>query len=120
LIVPLAVGRHIDHRNTRLAAEYLGLPLHYYADFPYAAMDPAQVNTSVPEDATPIPFDISDQALEAWQDAIACYSSQISSFWSSLEEMRSAVAEYASQPLARTLWKKSKEKQERRWPNTMN
>lgn len=112
--VPLAVGRHIDHRNTRIAAEHLGRTLFYYADFPYAAKDPDKIMTMVPKGAEAISINLSEKAIAAWQDAIACYTSQISSFWSSLDEMRVAVAEYASQPLTCILWKKLYEKKSRR------
>lgn len=106
LVVPLGVGRHIDHQITRLAAEKLGRMLHYYSDFPYAAQDPDQIKTLVPKSAEAVHFEISPGGLSAWQDAIACYESQISSFWTSIDEMKKAVAEYASQPLTCILWKK--------------
>lgn len=104
-IVPLGVGGHVDHRNTRLAAMQLGLPLYYYAEYPYAAKDPDQVNALLPFRSKAYRFEISDDGLAAWQDAVGCYGSQISSFWSSLDEMKSALANYASLPIARTLWK---------------
>jgi len=33
--VPLAIGSHRDHVLTRTAAERLGIPLWFYADYPY-------------------------------------------------------------------------------------
>ena len=109
LCVPLGVGGHIDHRNLRLAAEILGVPLFYYADFPYAAKEPAQVQASLPAGGKPVPHPISTAGVEAWQQAIACYKSQISSFWKSRDEMNQAIQEYASQPFALTLWKNTAE-----------
>jgi hypothetical protein len=107
-VTPLAVGNHIDHRSTRSAVEnFKGQNLLYYADFPYAAKDPDQIKKLLPQDVTAIEYQISVEGLTAWQNAIACYSSQISSFWSSLDEMKAAVADYASQPLACTLWVKT-------------
>ncbi len=35
LVCPLTLGNHVDHRLTRMAAENLGEPLLYYADYPY-------------------------------------------------------------------------------------
>lgn len=104
-IVPLGVGGHIDHRDTRLAVFQLGLPLYYYAEYPYAEKDPDQVNALLPFKSKAHRFKISDDGLAAWQAAVSCYGSQISSFWSSVDEMRSALANYASLPIARTLWK---------------
>ena len=39
MYVPLALGGHVDHRLTRLAAERLGRPLWYYRDLPYDIRD---------------------------------------------------------------------------------
>lgn len=104
IISPLGMGGHVDHRITRMAAEILGKPLWYYADYPYAAKDPAQVQAFLPEQAQPEVFEITDQGVEAWLKAIACYPSQISSFWKSEKEMNEAVRLYASEPIGRTLW----------------
>ena len=35
LVCPLAIGGHVDHRLTRLAAESTGRRLWYYVDYPY-------------------------------------------------------------------------------------
>lgn len=105
LIAPLGVGGHIDHRNTLLAAEQLELPLFYYAEYPYAAKDPIKVSAMLPPKSRAFPFEISSAGLAAWQEAVGCYGSQISSFWSSMDEMKSALADYAYLPIARTLWK---------------
>ena len=112
--VPLAVGGHIDHRNTRLAAEKLELPLFYYADLPYAAMNPELVEASLPKGTLPIRYEITAAGIKAWQNSIACYTSQISSFWSSLEEMKAALVDYSNQPLACMFWKKSYRKNNNR------
>jgi len=104
IICPLGMGGHIDHRVTRLAAEQLGRPLWFYADYPYAAKDPAMVNAFLPNNAEPELQEISAAGVDAWLKAIACYPSQISSFWASLDEMEKAVREYASLPIGRTLW----------------
>lgn len=107
ICVPLGVGGHIDHRNLRLAAERLRLPLHYYADFPYAAKEPAQVQACLPEGAIPMRNLVTTSGIDAWQKAIACYQSQLSSFWKSPDEMKQAIQDYANQPYALTLWKYS-------------
>ncbi|TFH35958.1 MAG: PIG-L family deacetylase [Anaerolineales bacterium] len=78
---PLGFGGHVDHRITRRAAEKLGQPLNYYADFPYAARG----HTVPPELGEPsgtwrmIP--VGDDAIEAWVSAIGEYQTQLSSFW---------------------------------------
>lgn len=106
IIAPLAVGNHIDHRLVRFAAEKLGFPIFYFADFPYAAEDPNVIEASLPPKTSPERIKVTARGLSDWQDAIACYRSQISSFWDSIEEMKKAVLEYAALPFACTLWKK--------------
>jgi len=104
IISPLSMGGHIDHRVTRMAAEKLGIPLWFYADYPYAAKDPTKVIAFLPENAEPEALDLTETGVEAWIKAIGCYPSQISSFWSSVEDMNKKVRHYASLPIGHTLW----------------
>ena len=46
LVVPLAIGDHVDHRLARLAAERLHRPLRYYADIPYVLRQPEATRDS--------------------------------------------------------------------------
>jgi LmbE family N-acetylglucosaminyl deacetylase len=94
VVCPMALGGHVDHRLARSAAERSGLPLFYYADYPYvlrSALELARMEQGAWK-RTPAP--ISDRALTAWLEAIAGYSSQISTFWSGIEEMKLAVKNY--------------------------
>jgi len=103
LICPLGLGGHIDHRLVRRAAELTGRPLLFYADFPYALRQPPDLAGLAPAlSAAPGTDD-----MRAWQDGIAAYPSQISSFWPSLEAMRAAVAAYAAAGGGSTLWKQA-------------
>ena len=105
LVSPLAVGGHMDHRLVRDAARRLGRPLWYYADYPYAAkhgFDPRlwlgagyRVHSRL----------LSPQGVAAWQNGVAAYTSQISSFWSGAEEMRRAITAYAARRPGHSLWK---------------
>ncbi len=107
VVAPLGVGRHIDHLNTRMAAESLRRPLWYYADFPYAAKDPQQLYETIPAGAQQIQQTINEEDKLAWQEGIASYASQLSSFWSSIDQMKLAVELYSRQPFALTLWQTS-------------
>ena len=91
VVCPLTLGKHVDHRLTRMAAERLGVPLLFYADYPYIL---SAQNQTVFEKPPSIHTCISNQALEAWQMAVAAHQSQISTFWASLDEMRVAIEEY--------------------------
>jgi len=99
LVSPLAVGSHLDHRLARAAVERYaresGLPIFYYADFPYVLKDPAALTAAqADQQLEPVPAEISTAGLAAWQDAVAAYTSQISTFWSGLEEMREVIRNY--------------------------
>jgi len=105
LVAPLALGGHVDHRLARAAAEELSLPLLYYADYPYAlrtAFNPdTELGTGWVSEAHPV----SAAGVEAWQRAVAQYTSQISTFWQSLDEMRAAMADYAASRYGTMMWK---------------
>ena len=91
VVCPMTIGGHIDHRLTRLAAEGLGLRLWYYADFPYAAMERTQGQTWRNPAWKPYHRRPTRSSLPAWGDAIACYASQITSFWRDEADMRASL-----------------------------
>jgi LmbE family N-acetylglucosaminyl deacetylase len=97
LICPLAIGGHVDHRLVRQAAELLDLPLCYYADFPYVINQPDELASMLPPDWTAATYPITPAGMQAWNDSIAAHASQISTFWSSSEEMRLALHSYCQQ-----------------------
>lgn len=85
IYTPMTIGNHVDHQLVRRAAEQAFDPsrLRYYTDYPYIAWsgaferlqaDPAwvQQNTLV----------LSPEAIAACIEAMACYRSQLSTFWS--------------------------------------
>jgi LmbE family N-acetylglucosaminyl deacetylase len=91
VVCPLTLGKHVDHRLTRMAAEKLDVPLLLYADYPYVL---AEENQSIFDKPAPFHASISDFGLKAWQMAVAAHQSQISTFWKNLDEMRFAIREY--------------------------
>ncbi len=102
LVCPLTIGDHVDHRLTRAAAELVGVPLYYYADYPYSKdIDFSDRVASYQE----IKFSISSAGLTAWQQAIAAHRSQISTFWGNLKEMETAILSYYEQMGGIWLWK---------------
>jgi hypothetical protein len=62
----------------------------YYADYPYIRIMPNwqadRLNVQI--------YPISAQGVIAWQDAVAAHASQISTFWESDAEMRTAIMDY--------------------------
>jgi len=98
VIVPLSVGHHVDHQLVRTAAELWRDPadLRYYEDYPYAE-DDAAVATAL---ARPQGWRSARQRLAvtdmtAKVEAVACYASQMSTFWPDLEAMRTAVCAFS-------------------------
>ncbi|RME07494.1 MAG: PIG-L family deacetylase [Anaerolineae bacterium] len=93
LVVPLTLGGHVDHQLTRAAAERLGGPLWYYADYPYVLWQTEDFSAGLSAQV----FPLSPEAVTAWQNAVAAYRSQLSTFWADEIEMRAAIAAYARQ-----------------------
>jgi hypothetical protein len=102
----LALGDHVDHQLTRLAAEGLGYELRYYADFPYVLRDGAHLERMEQDGWTRQTFPISTAGLQAWQAAIAAHASQISTFWAGTPEMEQAVEDYCLKESGIRLWMK--------------
>jgi len=103
LVCPLAVGGHVDHRITRMAAELLNRPLWYYADIPYLLQHPESLAAMV-AGMTSKRFFISVKGLTAWQDSIAAHASQITSLFADEQEMRQQIKEYMQSNGGLPLW----------------
>jgi LmbE family N-acetylglucosaminyl deacetylase len=107
LVCPLALGSHVDHQLTRLAAEKLETDLWYYADFPYALRTKTELEQMVLDGWGSQVYPISARGLRAWQDAIAEHASQISTFWPNEQEMRHAISDYLIGNGGIRLWRRS-------------
>ncbi len=108
LVSPMTLGGHIDHLLVRAAAESLKQPVLLYADYPYAVDDPllhTDLRGRFSEDHPALVQGLSVQALAAWQAGVAAYTSQISSFWGSLDEMRAKIGAYYQEGGGTTLWR---------------
>jgi LmbE family N-acetylglucosaminyl deacetylase len=106
LVCPLGLGNHVDHQLSRVAAEGLNHPLVYYSDFPYVLKLSDQLHHLETQGWVNGRFNISNAGLAAWTDSVAAHASQISTFWSSQEEMRRAIETYMEQQGGCRLWKK--------------
>jgi LmbE family N-acetylglucosaminyl deacetylase len=106
LVCPLTVGGHVDHRVVRSAVEALPRNPWFYADYPYTIMEEFHFTLDdwVAEGSKRLNHPLSDAGLAAWQNGVACYTSQISTFWDHLSEMQTAIADYAQTRLGSTLW----------------
>ena len=103
LVCPLALGGHVDHRITRMAAEKLKRPLWYYADIPYLLRYPDSLAETV-KGMSNKKFFISTKGLSAWQGGIAAHASQISSLFADETDMRQQIKEYLQNSGGLPLW----------------
>lgn len=97
LYAPLAAGHHVDHILVRRAAFSLlgqGRRVLFYPDYPYAS-DPQAIDAALQSwpagcwSRESVRF--GEEALRTKADAVACYASQISTFWAGPQEMRRAL-----------------------------
>ncbi|MBN1146976.1 MAG: PIG-L family deacetylase [Anaerolineales bacterium] len=107
VVSPLSLFGHVDHRLTRAAAECLGRPLWYYADYPYILKALGQIEYMRQTGWEETLFPISQAGLAAWQAAVAAYRSQISTFWPDLQAMYTGLEEYQRMFGGAILWKPS-------------
>lgn len=103
---PLTLGDHIDHRLVRVATLQIKRTLHFYPDYPYAARPGVNRSRYIQKGWRREEYSISQAGFDAWQAAIACYGSQISSLWRDLDEMQLSLHEYFNQGGGRSLWRK--------------
>jgi LmbE family N-acetylglucosaminyl deacetylase len=108
LYVPLGVGGHVDHQIIRRVAEKWGLEqerVRYYEDYPYATQA-GQLEKALGrlEEWTACVIPLSEDALRAKIEAVAAYTSQISTFWQSLEAMAGALRSYCERTGGERLW----------------
>ncbi len=97
---PLTVGGHVDHLLVRQAVEIWGASgaeLAYYEEYPYA--EQPETLAAVLGDGTGWRAEITvldEAALVAKAAAVACYRSQISTFFSGTDEIAIRLRAYAT------------------------
>jgi LmbE family N-acetylglucosaminyl deacetylase len=101
---PLALGDHIDHQLVKCALHQVRPAACFFADYPYAGKI-EDIGSVVPHRLSQKHFQpISPSALKAWQEAIASYQTQISTFWPSIPEMENALEAYWRKGGGCVLW----------------
>jgi len=98
VVAPLGIGNHVDHELTRKAANRLGIPLTFYADYPYAReVDGKEIldfmDCSLDWQYEEVP--VSETGLEKWILAAKAYRSQISTFWENDEDLGLQIKEFS-------------------------
>jgi len=107
LVAPLALGGHVDHRLARLAAERLGRPLDYYAEYPYVLKSGDVLDDLRRQGWAAVVHPVLEPGMMAWQAAVAAHASQISTFWAGVGEMEAALQAYCRQVGGIPLWRSS-------------
>ena len=98
--VPLTVGDHVDHHIVRKAAEIWGAPegeIVYYEEYPYA--EHPEALSAVLGDGKGWRAEtvwLDEEALNTKARAVACYQSQISTFYSGIDEIALRLRAYAT------------------------
>ncbi len=104
LVCPLTVGGHVDHRLVRAAAEGQGIPLLFYADYPYSSKEFFEVRQWLGDSYRTYSRRLLPAALAGWQAGVEAYASQASTFWTSVDEMHREIEDYARRPEGHSLF----------------
>jgi hypothetical protein len=99
----MAIGSHVDHVLTRLAAEHLNCPIRYYADIPYLINNPEMLVPAA-NGLMGTLYPISENGLAVWQDSIAAYATQILMLFDTIEKMQDAIRVYWENQHGVELW----------------
>lgn len=107
---PLGVGHHVDHLLTRSAAERWAAPgghLVYYEEYPYAEEQGGVEAALAGRRLTPERVELARKDVERKIAAVACYRSQLSSFFTDPAEMAQRLWAFARQAggLAERVWR---------------
>lgn len=107
VVAPLAIGNHVDHQIVRRAAERcFGSELIYYEDYPYANDETAF--TAVIPSHSPTwqahTFPISAEVLQTKINAIAAFSSQLSTFFNGRADLEKQIGAYTNKRGGEQYW----------------
>jgi LmbE family N-acetylglucosaminyl deacetylase len=105
LVFPIGLGGHVDHQAVVRVGERFGGDAYYYADYPYI-LETFDSPDFQPNQWRNIAHPLGQDALDAWQASVLCYTSQLSTFWRDEAETRLALRNYLAGGGGR-LWEKS-------------
>lgn len=105
IYAPLGAGHHVDHllvRDTVVNWKkcHSKVAVFFYEEYPYSANGIEVIQTACETlgmPAIPVIHSLHEAAVEMKINAIACYQSQISTFWTDGFRMGESVREYAAQ-----------------------
>lgn len=103
-VVPMGLGKHVDHLLVRQAAAKLGKPLWYYQDFPYAAAAVNEKRWLLKTGLRQEIIDVEKTHRELWEKAILIYKSQVPIFWRSRNDLHRMIRKYFAEGGGKSLW----------------
>ncbi len=106
VVGPLTMGGHRDHRLVRTLLEECFSNLLYFADYPYIAQYELDIHQFTGGMEVGYQAEVNEKGLRSWQDAVAMYASQISSFWKDGADMRGQLRQYWLTGEGCRLWRK--------------
>jgi LmbE family N-acetylglucosaminyl deacetylase len=111
VLAPLAVGNHVDHWLTRLAAEaaFGAAALHYYEDYPYA-QQPGKLVAALgdpPRGWQPDVVALDAAALAAKFAAVTAFQSQLSTFFRDRADLEAQIGGYAAAVGGERRWRRA-------------
>lgn len=96
LLVPLAIGGHVDHRIVRHAAEQLNIcPIIYYEDVPYVQRFAAEAS-SLASTLSPLPYAVCESRADLWVRAVQAYRSQMLMLEGAVGSLRTLITDFAA------------------------
>ena len=108
VVAPLGIGNHVDHELTRKAANRLGIPLAFYADYPYTRELDGKETLEFMERSPEWQYEefpVSETGLKNWILAAQAYRSQISTFWDNDADLERQIREFSTFLGRFKLWK---------------
>ena len=104
LVCPLGIGNHVDHVIVRQAAESLGVPLRYVADFPYVIQYPETVAAQVAGLESGVE-PVSEGGVSRWVQAVEAYGSQVGAVFGEVKP-REMITKYWEKEEGIRLWRR--------------
>jgi len=104
VVVPLAIGHHVDHQIVRLAAEKALSHVTYYEEYPYSAFPNALRKVKKPKGYSRQLIEITIDALAAKFTAVQAYDSQLMWLGGSQEKLRERLGSYHAQVGGEVVW----------------
>ena len=105
LVAPLSIGNHLDHQIVKKSVGLLkNKTIYYYTDYPYNLTSDVVIQTMIPENYIRKSFTLENDDIIAWHKSVSAYRSQISTFWSDVNEMEQKIINYAMDDGGSHLW----------------